>query len=78
MYLTVHDNSILEIARNARVVNTWDTFRKLLLRHGDIEAVHTKYCRSIYATFLRQCGIEQEIISLYQGRTPVTIFQAHY
>ncbi len=31
-YLTVYDDTILEIARNAKIVNTWDTFRKQLLR----------------------------------------------
>jgi intergrase/recombinase len=43
-----------------------------------VDSVHTKYCRAIFATWLRKCGIEQEIISLYQGRVPTTVFQASY
>jgi intergrase/recombinase len=27
---------------------------------------------------MRKCGVEQEIIDIYQGRVPSTIFQAHY
>ena len=51
-YLTVYDGSIIEVARNARLVNTWDTFRMQLLRCG-IDAVHTKYWKAIFATYLR-------------------------
>jgi len=40
--------------------------------------VHTTYNRAIFATYLRKCGIEQEIISIYQRSAPATIFQAHY
>jgi Archaeal phage integrase len=77
-YLTIYDDSILEIARKARLVNSWDAFRKQLVRRN-IETIHTKYCRAIYATFLRQYGgIEQEVISIYQGRAPSSIFHAHY
>ena len=77
-YLTVYDDSIIQVALNARVFHSWDHFRKTIYRYDGIDSVHSKYCRAIYGTFLRQCGIEQEIISLYQGRAPATIFQAHY
>lgn len=36
------------------------------------------YCRKIFATFLRQNGIEQEIIDLLQGRASNSIFLKHY
>jgi intergrase/recombinase len=82
-YLTIYDDSILEVARNASIIKSWESFRKRLERlrgRGFIgtEGVHTKYCRAIFATYLRKYGIEQEIISIYQGRTPASIFQAHY
>jgi hypothetical protein len=49
------------------------------LKRLGIDSVHTKYCRAIFATWLRKHGaIEQEIISLYQGRVPSTVFQASY
>jgi hypothetical protein len=77
-YLTAYDETILEIARNARVVRSWNVVRSQLKRFG-IFSVHAKYCRAIYATYLRrECGIEHEIIDLYQGRAPASVFQAHY
>lgn len=36
------------------------------------------YCRKIFATYLRNSGIEQEIIDLLQGRTPKSVFVRHY
>jgi hypothetical protein len=78
-YLTAYDDSIIQVALNSRVFHSWDHFRKTVYRYDGINSVHSKYCRAIFATFLRQYGgIEQEIISLYQGRAPSTIFQAHY
>jgi intergrase/recombinase len=32
--------------------------------------IHTKYCRKIFATYLQNNGIEQEIIDLLQGLIP--------
>jgi intergrase/recombinase len=37
-----------------------------------------KYCRKIFASHLRQSGIESEIIDLLQGRVPKTLFARHY
>jgi hypothetical protein len=76
-YLTVYDESILQVALNAKPYKTWKAIRSHLKRCG-VDSVHTKYCRAIFATYLRKCGIEQEIISLYQGRVPSTVFQASY
>jgi intergrase/recombinase len=75
-YLTAYDDTILEIAKNARMVNSWEAIRKQLNRRG--LKSHLKYCRAIYATYLRKCGLEQEIIDLYQGRAPSSVFQIHY
>jgi intergrase/recombinase len=36
------------------------------------------YCRKIYASWLRQSGIESEIVDLLQGRVPKTVFARHY
>jgi len=40
--------------------------------------MHMNYCRKIFATYLRQHGIEQEIIDLLQGRISKSIFMRHY
>ena len=37
-----------------------------------------KYCRKIYASYLRQAGIESEIVDLLQGRKPRAVFARHY
>jgi len=36
------------------------------------------YCLKIFATFLRNKGIEPEIVDLLQGRIPKSIFLRHY
>ena len=37
-----------------------------------------KYCRKIHASYLRQSGIESEIINMLQGRVGKDIFLRHY
>jgi intergrase/recombinase len=39
---------------------------------------HQKYCRAIFATYLRKQGIEPEVIDIYQGRVPTSVFAARY
>jgi hypothetical protein len=39
---------------------------------------YMSYCRKIYATFLRNEGIESEVIDMLQGRVPNSIFVRHY
>jgi hypothetical protein len=76
-FLTIYDDSILQVALNAKPYKTWKAIRSKLKRHG-IDSVHTKYSRAIFATWLRKCGVEQEVINIYQGRVPSTVFQASY
>ena len=40
--------------------------------------MNMNYCRKIFATFMRNNGIEQEIIDLLQGRIPKAVFVRHY
>ncbi len=40
--------------------------------------MNMNYCRKIFATFMRNNGIEQEIIDLLQGRIPKSVFVRHY
>jgi len=37
-----------------------------------------KYCRKIFASYLRQSGIEPEIIDMLSGRVGKSIFLRHY
>jgi intergrase/recombinase len=41
-------------------------------------SMNMNYCRKIFATFMRNNGIEQEIIDLLQGRIPKSVFVRHY
>jgi len=46
-------------------------------RHSSLN-MKLKYCRKIYASCLKQCGIETEIINMLQGRIGKDIFLRHY
>jgi intergrase/recombinase len=37
-----------------------------------------RYCRKMFASYLRQGGIESEIVDLLQGRVPKSVFARHY
>jgi intergrase/recombinase len=40
--------------------------------------MHLYYCRKVFATYLRNKGIEPEIINLLQGRINSSVFVNHY
>ncbi len=40
--------------------------------------MHMAYCSKVFASHLRQSGIESEIIDLLQGRVPRSVFTRHY
>jgi len=73
--LTAFDDIILAVAHDADT-SSWKAIRGQLKRRG-IDS-HQKYCTAIFATYLRKHGIEQELIDLYQGRVPTSVFRAHY
>ncbi len=50
---------------------------KLMLKRKGLN-MNMYYCRKIFATFLRNEGIEPEIIDLLQGRIPNSVFVRHY
>jgi intergrase/recombinase len=55
---------------------TYNTI-KMACKHRKI-SMQMKYCRKIYASHLRQSGIESEIVDLLQGRVPKSVFARHY
>jgi intergrase/recombinase len=75
VYITAFNDVILEVAEKADT-SSWKAIRAQLKRRG-IES-HLKYCRAIFATYLRKQGIESEVIDIYQGRVPTSVFAAHY
>ena len=34
-----------------------------------------KYCRAIFATYLRKQGLESEVVDIYQGLVPTSVFR---
>jgi intergrase/recombinase len=74
-YITALNDVILEVADKADTYS-WKAIRSQLKRRG-IES-HLKYCRAIFATYLRKQRIESEVIDIYQGRVPTSVFAAHY
>ena len=55
---------------------SWNAIRKAC-RHRNI-AMDMSYCRKLFASWLRQSGIQPEIIDLLQGRVSQSILTRHY
>ncbi len=50
--------------------------RKRVIKKG--HRMNMYYCRKVFATYLRNKGIEPEIIDLLQGRISSSVFVNHY
>jgi hypothetical protein len=75
-YISLVDKEILEIAQNCTNIPSYNALKKTLMRRPlDMQL---KHCRKIFASYLRQAGIESEIVDLLQGRVPRTVFARHY
>jgi len=73
-YISLVDDDIFKLARES--CDSYQAIRSFLKRRKT--PMLMKYCRKIYATWLRQNGIEVEFIDLLQGRTPTSVFAKHY
>jgi len=67
---------LLEVAKRSAADCSWSAIYHVLNRNR--MDMQMKYCRKIYASHLRQSGIESEIVDLLQGRVPRTVFARHY
>jgi len=74
-YISIITDSILEIAKQT-AIHSYNSIR-MAIRKIDFD-MHMAYCRKIFATHLRNDGIEQELIDLLQGRAPKSVFSRHY
>jgi intergrase/recombinase len=74
-YISIVTSHLLKVIEESKPHSY--TSLQMLLKKNDIE-MHMNYCRKIFATYLRNNGIEQEIIDLLQGRIPKSIFVRHY
>jgi hypothetical protein len=73
--LSVANELILKIANDSGN-HSYNALR-CYLRRKKIQ-MNMKNCRKIFATFMRNNGIEQEIIDLLQGRISKAVFVRHY
>jgi len=74
-YISIVSESLLELGAHSSPVS-YNSLR-LALRRKEIK-MNISICRKIYATFLRNEGVEQEMIDLLQGRIPKSVFVRHY
>lgn len=74
-YFSILNDSILSLARGAN--NQGYNALRLMVKRRGLD-MHMAYCRKIFATYLRQNGIEQEVIDLLQGRIPKSVFTRRY
>jgi len=74
-FVSIVNNSIIDLAQNASQ-RSYNSTRMILRKQG-IE-MHMAYCRKIFATYLRNNGIQAEVIDLLQGRVPKSVFLRYY
>ena len=74
-YVSVVTDDILVMAEHCGKLS-YSAMNCYLRKHG-LE-MNMKYCRKIFSTHLRNCGLQPEIIDLLQGRVPKTVFARHY
>ena len=76
-FISIVNEDILKLAENHQYdVLNYDKIRSTFLRTN--QKFYMSYCRKIFATFLRDEGIEPELIDLLQGRIPNSVFVRHY
>jgi hypothetical protein len=75
-YISVVTPAIIKFAQQCDSKTTYNSL-KLMLKRRNIE-MNTYYCRKVFATYLRNKGIESEIIDLLQGRISSSVFVNHY
>ena len=75
-FVSIINKDILEIGCATPVNIRYSEVRKRL--KGLNISMHLYYCRKFFATYLRNKGIEPEIIDLIQGRISDSVFVNHY
>jgi hypothetical protein len=75
VYISVVTPSIMNIAHECPTKMNYNSL-KLMLKRKRIP-MNMYYCRKVFATYLRNKGIEPEIIDLLQGRISSSVFVNH-
>lgn len=74
-YISIANDLILKIANDSGNYS-YNALRCHLKRKNIF--MNMNYCRKIFATFMRNNGVQAEIIDLLQGRIPKSVFVRHY
>jgi hypothetical protein len=77
-YISLVNDQILEIARNTPKKEFYYNALRKKISIGNRLEMNMYYCRKVFATYLRNKGIEPEIIDLLQGRISSSVFVTHY
>lgn len=76
-YISIMTNSILDLVESIPLRDSYYySVRKSFEQIG--KKMNMYYCRKVFATYLRNKGIEPEIIDLLQGRISSSVFVNHY
>ncbi len=75
-YVSIVNEDILKAAANGELITNYRFLRNKFMEFS--VPMNMYYCRKVFATYLRNNGIESEIIDLLQGWTPSSIFVNHY
>jgi intergrase/recombinase len=73
--ISIVNKQILELSKGCGDYS-YNAIRLYIKKRG--LPMHMAYCRRIFATHLRNQGVEPEIIDLLQGRIPKSVFVRHY
>ena len=76
VFISVVDQPLIELAKNCPLNVSYNALKLMLKRKG--LDMNMYYCRKVFATYLRNEGIESEIIDLLQGRISSSVFVRHY
>ena len=74
-YVSISNDLIIKIANDSGNYS-YNALRCHLKRKNIF--MNMNYCRKIFATFMRNNGVQSEIIDLLQGRIPKSVFVRHY
>jgi intergrase/recombinase len=75
-FVSLVNDEMLDLVNAQKESLNYDKIRLTFLRNN--QKFYMSYCRKVFATFLRNEGIEPELIDLLQGRIPNSVFVRHY
>jgi intergrase/recombinase len=75
-FISIANRDLISLVEDQKPL-TYDTI-KIAIARKEQTGFRMSFCRKVFATFLRNEGIEPELIDLLQGRIPDSVFVRHY